>query len=200
MVCIGCLTGSFWMFIYHVVNNGFTETQQKIICIGNSGYIESDPFCIFCGFMLLVSLNWFASWSFFASLTLWLAVTYNYTERKLVALRPKMFMFAIFVSLFPIIPLAADNIGYEWSGGTLNFCFNKGLYTLHGIGYHYVVTFVPLLLLVFLLPLILLVDTIRVVTNIQNKSAKATGRLQSSQDLTFYGKLSKVLFNTISIR
>jgi len=189
MVCIGCMNGVFWMFVYHLINNGFTG-GQKIICNGNAGYVESDPFCIFCGFMLLVSSNWFASWSFFTSLNLWLAIANNYTERKLKALRPKMFMFSTFLSLLPILPLGAGNIGYEWTGGTLNMCLNKGMYTRGQYGWHYAITLVPLLLLVFLLPLILLVDTLRVATNLRQITADST-RLSTSS-LSLYESCSKV--------
>ena len=143
--------------------------------------------------MLFVSSNWFASWSFFTSLSLWLAVTNNYTERKLKALRPKMFMFSIFLSLLPILPLGAGNIGYEWTGGTLNMCLNKGMYTRGQYGWHYAITLAPMLLLVFLLPLILLVDTIRVATKARQRIADSTRLTESSLSTTsVYESCSKV--------
>lgn len=193
MVCLGCLNASFWMMIYHGVNYG-TDAEQAVICKGNSGYVSSDSFCVFCGFMLLTSCNWYACWSFFIAFQLWLSVTRKYSQIKLRAMRNSMIMIAAFFTILPVAPLIAGNIGYEWTGGTLNMCLNKGTYTrgvphilsskfisqnvvafinLFPPGYvghqewHIVVTSMPLFLLAFFLPLVLLLDVLRVVSQLK---------------------------------
>jgi hypothetical protein len=128
MVCLGCLNASFWMMIYHAINYG-SNADQTVICRGNSGFIPFDSFCVFCGFMLLTSCNWYAIWSFFTSLQLWLSVTRNYSQHKLKKMRNTMLLISTVITLLPILPLAFKNIGYEWTGGTLNMCLNKGTYT-----------------------------------------------------------------------
>jgi hypothetical protein len=189
MVCLGCLNASFWMMLYHGVNYGI-DAEQTVICRGNSGYVPSDSFCVFCGFMLFTSCNWYACWSFFIALQLWLSVTRKYTHIKLKAMRNKMIMIALFFTILPIAPLIAGNIGYEWTGGTLNMCLNKGTYTrgiphkcishdavsinyLFPPGYvgqqewHIGVTFIPLFLFAFFFPLVLLLDVLRVVSQLK---------------------------------
>ena len=72
MVCIGCINASFWMTLFTYI----TYDGDNLTCTGNAGFIESNTFCVFCGVMLIASVNWFASWSFFISFQLWLSVKY----------------------------------------------------------------------------------------------------------------------------
>jgi hypothetical protein len=166
MVCIGCLNASFWMLIYHSINY---STNNGFICKGNSGYITDDKFCIFCGFMLLASGNWYSSWSFIIALHLWLSVRLNYTYSRLVKMRPYLVAFASFLFSLIFIPLGVGNLGYSWEGDTLNMCMNKNTYLGNEKIWHFLFTFTPLLLFGFLLPLVLMIDCIRLVADVRGR-------------------------------
>lgn len=169
MVCIGCFNASFWMSMYHIVNY---STENSFICKGNAGYIEYDNFCVFCGFMLLASGNWYSCWSFFISMQLWLGVRFNYPHTKLAKMRSYMVAFSFILFILILIPLGVGNIGYEWEGGTLNMCVNKNVYTgdQEGVPWHFVFSFTPIFLFGFFLPLILMVDSLRIVTSVRRQT------------------------------
>ena len=51
----GCTFASFWSFVYTYISY-FQGTEM--ICKGNAGAIESEPFCVFTGWALLSTVNW----------------------------------------------------------------------------------------------------------------------------------------------
>ena len=99
-------------------------TDDRFICAGNAGYYTYNSFCIFSGFMLLASVNWYSTWLTFICLTLWLTATKKWTIMKIKAYEKYFLAFATFTSCLLFINLFAANIGYEWDGGTSCICFN----------------------------------------------------------------------------
>jgi hypothetical protein len=168
MLSCGCFNAAFWSLIFQLDSY---VNEDHLICKGNAGNIDYDPFCVYTGFTVLATVNWVSVWTFFIAFQLWLSIVHSYPQRKLDKMRLKMVFFAAFVSSLIFIPLGAGNIGYEWTGGTLHMCLNKTI--TKPKFYHYAFTFAPVAIFNFALPVLLMTQTIWFINKRVSVSAKS---------------------------
>ena len=156
MFALGTMNGAFWMTIFMSLNQ-----NNELTCSGNAGVDQYNPFCVFAGFMLLASLNWFAAWSFNITFRVWASVSRKINPLTLKRINKYYWLLAFFLPSLLFINLGVGNIGYEYLGGTSCICYN--LYETQPKYWHYITTFSPAIIFAVILPGILLVDTLRIV-------------------------------------
>lgn len=162
---LGTLTCSFWMTLFNALN----YRDDSFLCAGNAGYYTYNPFCVFSGFMLLASVNWYATWLTFICLTLWLTATRKWNALKIKTYEKYFIAFAVFTSSLLFINLCAGNLGYEWDGGTSCICSN--LYEQQPKFWHYLTTFSPVIIFAVILPSFFILDTLRHVAIAQDRQS-----------------------------
>ena len=157
MFALGTFNGAFWMTIFMSLNE-----NNELICSGNAGVDQYNPFCVFSGFMLLASLNWFSAWSFNISFRVWSGVSKRISSLTMKKIDKYFWVLVFFLPSLLFINLGVGNIGYEYMGGTSCICYN--LYDIQPKYWHYITTFSPVIIFAVILPGIFLIDTLRIVT------------------------------------
>ena len=186
MFALGTMNGAFWMTIFIYLN-----ANNELICSGNAGVDQYNPFCVFAGFMLLASLNWFSAWSFNITFNVWASVSRKINSLTLKKIQKYYWILAFFLPSLLFINLGVGNIGYEYVGGTSCICYN--LYDIQPKYWHYITTFSPVMIFAVILPGILLIDTLKIVITsktlaLRNAGSNATS--SESQSNSVYTKLS----------
>ena len=178
MFSLGTTNGAFWMTIFTNLN-----ADNELICHGNAGVDQYNPFCVFTGFMLLASLNWFSAWSFNITFKVWASVSRKISSLTLKKINKYYWILAIFLPSLIFINLGVGNIGYEYVGGTSCICYN--LYEIQPKYWHYITTFTPVIIFAVILPGFLLLDTLRIVITSKTPafrgSRKSTSTSMSTQ-------------------
>lgn len=114
----GLTVSSFTMMIYFIVDYNY-----KVSCSGNAGHVEHDPFCMFVAAVLIYFCLWFSEWALLLAANLYLGIVMGWKKAQLEQMRRKALYYIVFAPFLSwVIPMAAGNLGNEWTGANVKTC------------------------------------------------------------------------------